>query len=118
MEGGRGRAPGRRPSLSPRLAGGREGGSWRRRPAVFTAPGAAGGVLPAPGEGELALQPGLQPDTKGSGDIATYKSRLTPPTPTCTAALEMHTREPLGTYSADIYIYNRERTIQHGVPAQ
>lgn len=77
-----------------------------------------GRLPPEPAEGQLAPRLGLQPDDTTRGDILTYKSRLThPPPPTCTAATETHPG-PRSVPTVHTYIYNRETTIQHGVPAQ
>lgn len=77
-----------------------------------------GGLLPAPGEGQLAFRLGLQTDDKTSGDILTYKSRLTPPTPHVHRCHRYAHPETAQVPTVHTYTYNRERTIQHGVPAQ
>lgn len=93
MEGGRGRAPGR--ELLPEMAA-----------RSVHQPG-KGEASSLPLEGPAGIRLGLQPyDNTTSGDILTYKSRLTHPPPPQHALLpRKHTSGTRsGTYSADIYI--------------
>lgn len=63
-----------------------------------------GGFLPASGEGQLAFRLGLQLNDKTSGDILTYKSRLTPHPPRAPLPRICTPGNRSGTYSAYIHI--------------